>query len=424
MVTTAALAEADASSHEDPSAPSCLMRREPVLDKDKSLVGYLLQPLWPDGQPQDPGAAIIAQCRLHDVNRVLGFLPHQFTASPGLLEQPFVHMLPHNRALLDIPEGFEVTPELVQIFAGMSRSGLRFTMRADLAANPAYEPLLPFCRAIHFDPERSSKAEIFRQSLPHKQAGRKLHLGKLRSPDELDTALLLGFTHFHGAWPDAPAAAAPVTPRQKLLLRLLTLIMGDSEIPEIQACLEQDDELVRTLLNMVNTPAFGLPKEVESLNQAIMLLGRRQLQRWIQMLMYTEAGRPKGYLSPTLVQASARANLLEQVSLLCHPGQSVRAEAAFTTGMLSTMDRLFGGMSMQDLLSQVKVDTPVRQALIDRTGPLGPDLRLAALVFPLAGDPLEDPAPIVAQIGIDARPLAALIQQAFEWGHSMTQAAQ
>jgi len=424
MGPTATLAETGAPSQES-APPPCVMRREPLLDKNRGLVGYLLQPLWLEDGRHDPGEAIIAHCRTHDVNRVLGFLPHQFAASPGLLHQPFTHMLPHNRTLLEIPEGLEITPEQVQAFAGISRSGLRFTLRADLAASPAYEPLLPFCRAIWFDPERSSKAEIFRQSLPHKQAGRQLHLGQVRSHEEFETSLLLGFTRFQGAWP-APgqAAGTAISARRKLLLKLVTLIMGDSEIPEIQACLEQDPELVRTLLNMVNTPAFGLPKEVESLNQAIMLLGRRQLQRWIQMLMYTEAGQPKGYLSPILVQACARAHFLEHLSLLRHPDQHVRAEAAFTTGMLSTMDHLFVGLSMSVLLGQITVDAPIRQALIDRSGPLGPDLRLAALVFPMAGDAAEDPAPLTQALGVDAGALAGLIQQAFEWSHAITQAAQ
>lgn len=423
MGPTATLAETGASS-QNPAAPACVMRREPLLDKHKSLVAYLLQPLWLDDGPHDAGEAVIAHCKRFDANQFLGVLPHEFTATPGLLRQPYAHMLPHNRVLLDIPEDLELTPETLQLFSGLSRTGLRFTLRGDLAADPAYEPLLPFCRAICFDPDRSSKAEIFRQSLPHKQAGRALHLGKIRSADELDTALLLGFTRFQGAWPPSPQGAGPITARRKLLLKLVTLIMGDGEIPEIQACLEQDPELVQSLLHMVNTPAFGLPKEVASLNQAILLLGRRQLQRWIQMLMYTESGRPKGYLSPILLQACARANLLEQMSLLQHPEHTVRAEAAFTAGMLSTMDHLFGGLPMSELLEQMAIDAAIRHALIDRTGPLGPDLRLAALVFPMAGDPAEAPAPILQTIGIEAEPLAGLIQQAFEWSHSITQAAQ
>ncbi len=423
MGPTATLAETGASS-QNPAAPACVMRREPLLDKHKSLVAYLLQPLWLDDGPHDAGEAVIAHCKRFDANQFLGVLPHEFTATPGLLRQPYAHMLPHNRVLLDIPEDLELTPETLQLFSGLSRTGLRFTLRGDLAADPAYEPLLPFCRAICFDPDRSSKAEIFRQSLPHKQAGRALHLGKIRSADELDTALLLGFTRFQGAWPPSPQGAGPITARRKLLLKLVTLIMGDGEIPEIQACLEQDPELVQSLLHMVNTPAFGLPKEVASLNQAILLLGRRQLQRWIQMLMYTESGRPKGYLSPILLQACARANLLEQMSLQRHPEHTVRAEAAFTAGMLSTMDHLFGGLPMSELLEQMTIDAAIRHALIDRTGPLGPDLRLAALVFPMAGDPAEAPAPILQTIGIEAEPLAGLIQQAFEWSHSITQAAQ
>lgn len=404
--------------------PLCLMRREPILDKDKSLVAYGLTPLWTGGVAGDAGEAVLAHCRRFDVNRFLGRLPHQFQASAAMLRQPAVHMLPHNRSLLDIPEGLEVTPELLQNFAALSRSGLRFALRGDLAANPAYDALLPFCKSIHFDPARSTKAEIFRQTLAHKQAGRTLSITTPSTPGELDTALILGFSRFHGAWPRPSAATSAFTPRQKTLLRLLTLAMGDSGTPEIQACIAQDSELSAILLNMVNTPAFGLPQEVESLNQAIMLLGRRQLQRWVQMLMYTEAGKPKGFLSPTLIQACARACLLEQLSVLQYPEQTVRAEAAFAVGMFSTMDQLISGLTMHDLLAQITVDVPVRQALTNRSGALGPDLRLAILLFPLAGEAPEDAAPLLEQIGLEPEQLAPLIQQAFEWSHDMTQAAQ
>jgi EAL and modified HD-GYP domain-containing signal transduction protein len=152
---------------------------------------------------------------------------------------------------------------------------------------------------------------------------------------------------------------------------------------------------------MVNTPAFGLSQEVESLNQAIMLLGRKQLQRWIQVLMYTEAGRPAGYLSPILLQASARAHLMEALSNLTHPDQPVRAEAAFTTGILSIMDQLFQG-TMQDLLAQVNVDVPIREALLRHEGELGLDLRLATLIFPSDRDMEEDPIPLLQALGVNA----------------------
>ena len=421
-LTTASSTEAAA----DASAPSppCLIRREPILDQNRGLAGYRLRVLW--AEPQEPdmdtGAALIETARAHGASAFFAYAPHWIDGTPGLLQNTFAHMLPRHRTFLEFPDPLEITPELIQTLQSLAHGGTKFSIRGDLAAQPGREAILPFCKVVRFDPKLSTKADIFRQSFQHKQAGRQLMA--VDTPDKAthDNFMLLGFTLFQGHWPMDLTPTTALTPRQKTLLRLVTLIMGEGEAPEIQACLQQDPELVKTLLDMVNTPAFGLSQEVESLSQAIMLLGRRQLQRWIQVLMYTEAGRPAGYLSPILLQASARAHLMEALSTLVHPEQTVRAEAAFTTGILSIMDQLFQG-TMQDLLSQVRVDVPVREALLRLEGALGPDLRLATLIFPSDRDAEEDPAPLLRELGVTAEQLDPLVQQAFTWAHSITQAA-
>ncbi len=404
--------------------PPYLIRREPVLDQNRGLHGYRLKILWATETPSNPdaGAALIESARAHGVNNFLAYAPHWIDGTPALLHNVFTATLPRNRCYIEFPESLEITPELIPSLQGLAHGGLKFSMRGDLAAQPGRDALTPFCKVVCFDPGFSTKADIFRQSFQHKQAGRLLMAANVPDKASLDNFLLLGFTLFQGRWPSDLVSAASLTPRQKTLLRLITLIMGEGETPEIQACLQQDAELVKTLLDMVNTPAYGLSQEVESLNQAIMLLGRRQLQRWIQALMYTESGRPAGYLSPTLIQASTRARLMESLSVLRHPEQTVRADAAFTTGMLSIMDQLFSS-SMADLMSQVSVDVPVREALLRREGALGPDLRLATLIFPSDRDVEENPAPLLQALGVSAEQLNPLIQQAFTWAHGITRAA-
>ena len=415
----------DAAADASAPPPPRLIRREPILDQNRGLAGYRLRVLW--AEPQEPdtdtGAALIETARAHGASAFFAYAPHWVDGTPGLLQNAFAHMLPRHRTFLEFPETIEITPELIQTLQSLAHGGTKFSIRGDLAAQPGREALLPFCKIVRFDPALSTKADIFRQSFQHKQAGRLLMALNPNDKATLDNFLLLGFTVFQGHWPTDLVAAASLTPRQKTLLRLVTLIMGEGEAPEIEACLKQDAELVKTLLDMVNTPAYGLSQEVESLNQAIMLLGRRELQRWIQVLMYTESGRPAGYLSPTLIQASARAHLMEALSTLRFPEQAVRAEAAFTTGILSIMDQLFHG-TMGDLLAQVQVDVPIREALLRRDGELGADLRLAALVFPSDRDAPEDPAPLLRALGVRAEQVDPLIQQAFAWAHGITRAAQ
>ncbi|WP_066452824.1 EAL and HDOD domain-containing protein [Castellaniella caeni] len=415
---------AEAQTQDEPSAalPPYLIRREPVLDQNRGLSGYILKVLWAQPGEADPGAALIEAARTHGPSNFLAYAPHWVEGTEALIKNTFALSLPRNRCYVEFPETLQSTPEIIASLQHLAHAGLKFSIRGDLAAQAQHQAFVPFCKVVRFDPRLSTKADIFRQSGQHKQAGRLLMA--VHTPDQttLDHFLLLGFSLFQGGWPRTLVAAAALTPRQKTLLRLITLIMGEGEAPEIQACLQRDPELVKTLLDMVNTPAYGLSQPVESLSQAIMLLGRRQLQRWIQVLMYTESGRPAGYLSPTLIQASARAHFMEALSTLRHPEQTVRAEIAFTTGMLSIMDQLFHN-SMNDLLSQVQVDVPVRDALLRREGLLGPDLRLATLIFPSDSDPQEDLAPLLQALGVNAEQLAPLIQDAFVWAHSITRAA-
>jgi EAL and modified HD-GYP domain-containing signal transduction protein len=417
--------ETAAKPDEAPAAlPPHLLRREPILNQHQGLAGYRLRVLWAGTEQtgQDAGAAVMSAIRRHGVNACLAYVPHWLDGTPALLKSTFALTLPRHRTYVEFPEGTEATPEIIQTLQGLAHGGLQFSIRGDLAARAEYSALLPFCKVVAFDPTRSSKAEIFRQSFTHKQAKRQLMATGAPDKAALDNFLLLGFTLFEARQPAVLTPRTALTPRQKTLLRLVTLILGGGEIPEIQASLQRDTELVKTLLDMVNTPAYGLSQEVNSLSQAIMLLGRRHLQRWIQMLMYTESGRPAGFLSPTLIQASARAHLMEALSTLRHPEQTVRAEAAFTTGILSPMDQIFHS-TMQDLLSDVELDVPIRQALLEREGELGQELRLAALVFPSNGDAIEDLTPLLAALRLEPDTLDPLIQNAFAWAHGITRAA-
>lgn len=404
-------------------APDYLIRREPILDKDRSLIGYVLQLVWTEGGSHDPAPALIERCHSDSPERLLSRLAHIIPATPALLQNAYLRSLPAARVLLDIAEGTEPTPELIQNLGGLAHAGFRFTLRADLAADAAYAPFLPFCRAICFDLRRTPKAALFRESFVHKQAGRTLYVAHVPDTDSLDTCKMLGFTHFLGPWPQTAAVsgAAPLSKKQAILLKLIALILGDGDGQSIKACMEQDPELVRTLLNMVNTPAFGLSQEVDSLNQAILLLGRRQLQRWVQVLMYTESERPKGFLSPMLILATARGRLLELLAEHEYPDQAIRSETAFSVGALSVMDQLFGG-SMHDLMAQITVDIPVRSALLEHSGPFGDDLKLAECLFPTSSAQIHDTAPLLR--ALRTADINAMVQNAFEWSHSITQSAQ
>jgi len=158
-----------------------------------------------------------------------------------------------------------------------------------------------------------------------------------------------GFTWFSGSYlPRFEKGKGPVSPHhQFLLLRLLALVAADSESNELEAIVKQDAQISYQLLKLVNSVAFSLPNKITSFKQAITLLGRRQLQRWLQLLLYAHAKTAAP--NPLMPRAALRAELMES---LCAGlgGNRESQDRAYMVGMFSLLDRLLGS-AMSEVLA-------------------------------------------------------------------------
>jgi EAL and modified HD-GYP domain-containing signal transduction protein len=123
----------------------------------------------------------------------------------------------------------------------------------------------------------------------------------------------------------------------------------------------------------VNSAAFAVSTQITSFNQAISLLGRRQLQRWLQLLLY--ARQQADGLPNLLLPLAARRGA--QLEALCKNSGAERDECdlAFMTGVFSLLDRLLH-MPMTDIVAELCLPQHVSDALLGRSGILGQWLRL------------------------------------------------
>jgi EAL and modified HD-GYP domain-containing signal transduction protein len=158
------------------------------------------------------------------------------------------------------------------------------------------------------------------------------------------------------------------------MLTMLALLARDADSRELEAQLKQDAALSYHLLKLVNSAAFSSGAQITSFSQAISRLGRRQLQRWLQLLLYA---RPHPDSPPNLMLpvAALRGAALEA---LCKRdgGDRDDQDLAFMAGVFSLLDRLFQ-MPMHDVVRDLNLPEHVEAALLRREGQLGQRLRLA-----------------------------------------------
>ena len=197
----------------------------------------------------------------------------------------------------------------------------------------------------------------------------------------------VGYEWFSGVYALHPAPN--VTPHdgssRKRLMTLLGQLARDAETRELEALLKQDPALSYHLLKLANSAAFAHSVPITSFGQAITVLGRRQLQRWLQLLLYARQ-QADGLPNPLLPIAAMRAAQMEALCKL-QGGERDQQDLAFMTGVFSLLDLLFG-MSMEEIVGALNLPSIASDALLTRSGPFGELLHMIE-TQPVNADMLE-----------------------------------
>lgn len=196
---------------------------------------------------------------------------------------------------------------------------------------------------------------------------------------------------FHFARPVA-RASMPLEASETALLQLLGLAMSDASSSEIVEVLKTQPDLSIRLLKLLNSAAFRNVAPPASLSQAVAMLGRERLKRWILVLMF-EHSRHAGvrFPSPHLMLAAMRGRMMELTAKEIGSGQDPSPEEAFLVGMLSVMSAQFQKPN-EDLMQMLSPAPVIREALLHRAGPLG------ALLFLV--EEIEQPGFLDAQFSL------------------------
>lgn len=163
------------------------------------------------------------------------------------------------------------------------------------------------------------------------------------------------------------------------LMKLLTLVTQDADTHELELILRKEPKLSFDLLRLVNSASMGLRTKVSSFGHALTILGRRQLQRWLQLLLFAQQKQAGSGPSVLMQRAAARGRLMELLTkgLSATPTQEFQ-EQAFMIGVFSLLDILMDD-TLDNILKSLHLADNIEAALLRREGPLGEMLRLVEL---------------------------------------------
>lgn len=160
------------------------------------------------------------------------------------------------------------------------------------------------------------------------------------------------------------------------ILEVIAELNSDGCDARLEGFFRENPALSLQMLKMVNSAAIGAGKEISSIRHAIMILGRGQIMRWLQVMLYVIDSHVK---MPTMLLYTViwRAKFMELMSTQCnHHGSIVHHDAVFITGILSLADMLLNE-TMESIVIKMSLAKTIQDALLNRTGLAGDLLALA-----------------------------------------------
>ncbi len=358
--------------------------RQPILDRNHDLVAYEL--LFRSSQTTQAGiiddvsasASVIVNAYAElGIQNMLGKQRCFINVDAELLMSDMIHLLPKSKVVLELMGTIEISVELVRRCAELRSMGYQLALDDLIEVTEPIKLLLPVMNVVKVDLLRL-EAKLLPEVIGSLKPWPLLLLAeRVDSVEQARLCMKLGFHLFQGYHFARPQiiAGKRVDLSRVGLMRLLGFIMQDAEAADIEEEFKHHPNLTYNLMRIVNSVASGPPHKIGSLRQGIVVLGRKQLQRWVLLLLYT-AGRGNSQLvSPLMQTAATRGRMMELIAIMDRPYDRDYHERAFIIGIMSLLDTLLSA-PLPEILDQLNLLDEVKAALLLRQGRLGQLLTL------------------------------------------------
>ena len=373
--------------------PDVFVARQPVYDPRLRVVAY---ELLVEGAGE---SSAISELGLSLVAGHSAYIP----VTRAFLLEGFATALPPDRVVLCAGADLQIDAPVRGAIEELVADGYKLALMDFEPGGPA-EPLLPLASVAGLAVTGVDRA-VLRSRLAHVSSRGAAALARgVEYHDELEMCTELGFDLLQGHFICQPRVVSD--PGLKVMdvnrVRLLAELHDETvDFDLLQDIIGRDIALSYNLLRFINSAFFSLPRRVDSIRDALVLLGALNVRKWATLMAVAESqDKPRELVVTGLV----RARMCE---LLAGVYAHRDTEGAFTTGLFSVVDALTD-RSMVELLSTLPLSREIIAALLNYEGTKGRILR-AAIAYE-RGNFAE-----LGDLPPSRLPLADLYAQAVEW---------
>ncbi len=350
---------------------SLLVGRQAIFDRQMEVFGYEL--LYRDGtgnsanimDGDEATARVMVNTFLElGIDQIAGNAQAFLNLTANFFLSKHYEVLPSKNVVLEVLESIEPTPSVLQALIQARRDGYQIALD-DFVLRESHRALMDHADYVKVDVLVLTNEELREQVAMFKDYPVRLLAEKVEDQGMYDQCLALGFEYFQGYFfckPQILGGVSLSSNRMAIVLLLAKLQDPQIEIHDLEDLVKNDVALSVKLLRYVNSASVGLPRAVDSISQAIGLVGTDRMRQWASLLVLAQTGKPSELMRVALI----RARMCES---LC-PLLGMSSSQGFTVGLFSILDAYFD-CEMRQLLADLPLAPEILDALLKREGVLG-----------------------------------------------------
>ena len=231
---------------------------------------------------------------------------------------------------------------------------------------------------------------------------------KIETSDDLNEAKELGYNFFQGYYYSKPSIFLGkdiAVKNTSIFMLLIELVKENYDIDKVEYVMKTDIALTYKFLKFINSSYFNFLQEIKSIKQAIILIGREELRKWLSILTVVEMSSVNdGYANSIII----RAKFCEEIAKIIYCKDE---SSAFMVGLFSNI-HLMMEKDVDYVVKELPLNAEIKNALLGEQNILKDILDLALAYENVDSDKITE---MRKKLSINEGLLWRLYSKSIEW---------
>ncbi|MBE6048213.1 MAG: HDOD domain-containing protein [Clostridium sp.] len=357
------------------------LARQAIYDKRSNVIAYELlfrnsMENYFSGNIDEEKATIklIANCGTIGLGKLTNNKRAFINFPRGVLLKDMISLLEPENIVVEILENVEATENILTYLEELKEKN--YILSLDDICNwercRQFGDLIDIYK-IDFMATNKTERELILSEIRNVNPNAELLAEKIENEEEFKEALKNGYSYFQGYYFSKPVIVAEndISVKNLNCFNIMVELMNpEFDMDKIENIVKSDVAISYKLMKFLNSSRFGFLQEITSIRQAIMLLGKNDLKKWLSLIAISEMqnNNNEEITNSSIVKAYFCELVAEEID-------KTKASNAFMTGLFSNLDN-FMNKDMEDIIGDVPLSEDIKEALLGADNMMGNILKL------------------------------------------------